>query len=204
LLFGQPGERCAALGVCDRGCDELGELLDAFFGVLRQRLLAMDRHGTPETPLDDDRAGNRRDDAHTTVGVANRPVDRDQMRSAAGRASGAVHVEGSHPLLELPVHADREGCADLARRADVTDPLAVVVVPDDRRRVRTDEPPDLVADRGEELVGPDAVRHEHGNTPERRLLVGEVLESLARLGSDWLARPTHAPYCDLSVCLAKE
>src|SRR3954447_18659073 len=109
------------------------------------------------------------------------PVDPDQRRSATGRASGAVHLEGSHPVLELPVHSDREGSVDLAGGADVADPLTVIVVPDDRRRFRTDQAHDLVADRREDLVGSDSPGHPRRHAPELCLLCVEAFERFPRL-----------------------
>jgi hypothetical protein len=80
------------------------------------------------------------------------------------------------------VRSDGEGCVHLARGADVDDPLTVIVVPDDRCRIRPDQAPDLVADRREDLVGSDAARHQRRHAPERCLLVDEAYEGVTRLG----------------------
>src|SRR4029453_289955 len=62
LLGDEAREVLAALGVGDRGAEELGELREAVLGVSRQRLIADrgDTHDAPQTTRDDHRRADGR------------------------------------------------------------------------------------------------------------------------------------------------
>jgi hypothetical protein len=111
------------------------------------------------------------------------------MRSAAGprsrrpgaglgarRATAATHLRSRHPVLELPplrleaIEPDDFDCRDVRDKEG------------DGRDLRAEQAPYLVADREEELVGWHPARHQRRHLSQRRLLVGEPCERLARLG----------------------
>jgi hypothetical protein len=98
------GELGAAVRIGDRGCDDVGELLQAFLDVDRQWLvLGCDDDGAPETAVHDDRARNRRDESQAPEACGGRPAGRRPAPLiGAGRAAGAKHLRGSQEVIQLP------------------------------------------------------------------------------------------------------
>jgi ABC-type sugar transport system substrate-binding protein len=85
----------AAVGVGDRGRDELGEALDALLGVRRNRLglRGGGDHHAPQPAVDDDRASDGRPDAEAPNGLGRAPGDLRGVvggdRQRRGREVGA-------------------------------------------------------------------------------------------------------------------
>ena len=107
LVLEQLGDLGAALGVRDRGGDELGEVGDLRLGARRERALALrrGRDHAPHAARDHDRAADRRTDPQ----LPRLPRDRARgVREAvhAGRAARLPHLPRDAQALQAEPRAD--------------------------------------------------------------------------------------------------
>jgi hypothetical protein len=93
----------------------------------------------------------------------------------ARSTAGAEHGRRGQAIGELQARPDRHAF-DVRCSADNDDRGAVEIETGHGGLVGPDEPPDLFADRREELGRRGSLRDERGDPPQRRLLVGKPCE----------------------------
>lgn len=174
-MFGR-GELGAPLGIRDRNRNQLGELLEALLSVRWQAFAyPRDDHDAPEVALDRDRSGDNRREVVLPERV--RDSTRDVFPAApvrSGCPAGAVNPRGGHEPLERPA-CSYEDSAETAADADKDDRGPVGLEAADRR-LGGEQPGDLVADGGENVVGPCSACCQRRDPPQRGLLIHEPAE----------------------------
>ena len=179
LLVGQALEVLARLRVGDRGGHELSELRQAVLGAGRERdpRGPAGRHDAPDLAADDDRRPDPGMDTGRPGGLAD-AAGHVGVVVDPGRAPGAPHLRREAWAVERPVRAGREGvladCADHGRRA-------VGLVARHLHKREVEELRDLGGDRSKDVARERALRDERRHVAQRRLLVGQPSQLLARL-----------------------
>jgi hypothetical protein len=177
LLFEEPRDLLAALGIGDRGCNELHEVGEAILGIDRQGPAAGedDRHA-PEPAVDGDRRRHRRAQAPLASRGRARTGHADVVVDPS-RPPGFEDLQGRRPFVEREPPPGDQLVAVPAPATDRTK-SGIGLVAAESRRVRADQPAHFL-DHGFEHVGRrNAARHEGRDTPQSCLLLGTAVAGL--------------------------
>ena len=175
------------LGALQRQRDQLGEARQAGLGVRAERADRRDQHEPPDPPARHDRRGDRGAEA----------VGAHQLRGAPAHVRVVLDPRGLAGARDdrgqpVAVGERDRGADDEAARVVLVGPAPdrprlPALVADRRRRAHVQQPPGLLGDGLEDLLGLGRGGHERRDPPQRRLLLGELRERLVR------ARVEHHP-----------
>jgi hypothetical protein len=186
LLFGEPAkfvaallELGAALGVRDRGTDELGEAGQALLGFGRQVLAPRpDADRAPPTPLNHDRNRDAGPDTQAADGGVNERARGPAEVVAASRTAGAQGDRQGQRRLRFPAASDRHLVGVIADEGE-DGHRAVGIEAGDGRRVGPENVSDLVRDRREDLGRWHSAGDERGDPAQRGLFLCEAAQLAA-------------------------
>src|SRR6185312_4346995 len=168
LLVGESVHLCASLGLGDRSCHELGELVETALGIRWQgRVVGRPGgDGAPQAPFHYDRNTYDGADADRARSFGERPGRRPVVVNPC-RSPRPEHPRGNGIAFQMLVRAERERVA--TPRAAYDDRAGVAVEAEHPGLRRAEEPPDLFGNRVEYVRLGNFLRDERRDASKRSL-----------------------------------
>ena len=169
LFVGQPGEGSPALGVRDRGGEQLGERDEPFLHAVGYRATTgVDHHRAPDLAVHDDRGAGGRTEPGLATGGGDRAGDIGEVVDPR-RTTGLPNLKQERRSVQRPARTGLERMRKLAPGSDHGRRRPVWVVAAHHHHRHADDVPDLPHDRGEHVRRRRPAGHQRRDPPQRVL-----------------------------------